>query len=90
MSRPKAVWTARQRGRIRAEGRNLVLPARMADDPTRVVEVRIPASEAQRVILAQIEATGGFNEQLVKAPTNGRSAARSKRRASRKKEASRG
>lgn len=49
-----ATLTAHKAGRVKAEGSNLVIPARL-DELDEDIEVKVPASQAERLVTSMID-----------------------------------
>lgn len=78
MSRPKQVWVARQQGRVSTDGKSIVIPGRLKDDPDRVVEVTFPRSAAERIIISQINALEIIDRTYGPLPPFGENGSRNK------------
>lgn len=54
--RTKMKYEARVKGRVRAEGRNVVIPITLDNDPGRQVEVKVPRSKVVPILRAAVAA----------------------------------
>jgi hypothetical protein len=60
--RTKTKFTAQVKGRVHTEGRNVVIPIALDNEPDRPTEVRIPRSKVVPILRAAVNAAESIEE----------------------------
>lgn len=56
MARPKAVWRATPKGRVKTDKHHMIIPVTLENEPEREVLVVVPISRAERFIISAMNA----------------------------------